>query len=234
MARSSAGASACSRPSWCSTACRRTFARLAPAGRFRRLGVLLLTVLFWPIGWLTRRRYRATFPLAGTALRAYVDALGIVGSACSSSSGWMAMIGALFADLETWRARSITLLWVLQIVGLIAFVGAVAIAGWNAWLTWRDGRRWSAKVWTTLIAVSALRAAVRRLHLQSPLDDGELLMARLSSTSRSRRCGWPSRSGFRAIVRNGRRRGRHPSMTARIAAAARRRASIICATTSRT
>ena len=35
------------------------------------LGVLLLTVLFWPIAWFARRRYRATFPLAGTALRAY-------------------------------------------------------------------------------------------------------------------------------------------------------------------
>jgi len=27
------------------------------------LGVLLLTVLFWPIGWFARRKYRAVFPL---------------------------------------------------------------------------------------------------------------------------------------------------------------------------
>ena len=70
------------------------------------------------------------------------------------------------------------MLWLLQIVGLIAFIGAVGIAGWNAWLTWRDGRRWTAKTWNTLIAVSAL-SCLRRLHVQSPLDDGELLMSRL-------------------------------------------------------
>jgi uncharacterized membrane protein len=44
----------------------------------------------------------------------------------------------------------------LQVVGLIAFLCAVVFAGWNAWLTWRDGRRWTAKTWNTLIAVSAV------------------------------------------------------------------------------
>ena len=46
------------------------------------LGVLLLTVLFWPIGWFARRRYRATIPARRhRAARLQVDALGIVGCA---------------------------------------------------------------------------------------------------------------------------------------------------------
>ena len=44
---------------------------------------------------------------------------------------------------------------ILQVVGLIVFIAAVVITGWNAWLTWRDGRKWTAKTWNTLIAVSS-------------------------------------------------------------------------------
>jgi hypothetical protein len=66
------------------------------------------------------------------------------------------MIGALFANLENLSGTFDTLLMLLQVVGLIAFLCAVVFAGWNAWLTWRDGRRWTAKTWNTLIAVSAV------------------------------------------------------------------------------
>ena len=77
------------------------------------------------------------------------------------------MIAALFGDLENLSGTFDTMLMVLQVVGLIAFIAAVVITGWNAWLTWRDGRRWTAKTWNTLIAVSALRHAVRRVHVQA-------------------------------------------------------------------
>jgi CubicO group peptidase (beta-lactamase class C family) len=120
------------------------------------VGVLLLTVLFWPIGWFARRRYSATFPLAGTALRAYKWTRWASLLVVLVIVGWAAMIAALFGNLENLSGTFDVLLWVLQIVGLITFIGAVLIAGWNAWLTWRDGRRWPAKTWNTLIAVSAL------------------------------------------------------------------------------
>ena len=118
--------------------------------------VLLLTVLFWPIAWFARRRYRATFPLAGTALRAYKWTRWAALLVVLIIVGWAAAIAALFSNLENLSGTFDTLLWLLQIVGLIAFIGAVVAAGWNAWLTFRDGRRWAAKTWNTLIAVSAL------------------------------------------------------------------------------
>jgi uncharacterized membrane protein len=45
---------------------------------------------------------------------------------------------------------------VLQLAGLISVHGAVIITSWNAWLTWRDGRRWTRKTWNTLLAISSL------------------------------------------------------------------------------
>ena len=119
------------------------------------LGVLLLTVLFWPIGWFARRKYRAAFPLAGTALRAYKWTRWASLAVVLVLVGWMAMIGALFANLENLAGAFDAFLMILQIVGLIAFISAVAFTSWNAWLTWRDGRKWTAKTWNSLIAVSS-------------------------------------------------------------------------------
>jgi CubicO group peptidase (beta-lactamase class C family) len=120
------------------------------------LTVLFLTVLFWPIAWYARRRYHAAMPLGGTALRAYKFTRWASLLVLLVIIGWAAMIAALFGNLENLSGTFDALLWLLQLIGLIAFIGAVAIAGWNAWLTWKDGRRWPAKTWNVLIFVSAL------------------------------------------------------------------------------
>jgi len=119
------------------------------------LGVLFLTVLFWPIGWFARRKYRAAFPLSGTALRGYKWTRWAALAVVLVLVGWMAIIGALFANLENTAGAFDAFMLILQVVGLIVFIAAVAITGWNAWLTWRDGRKWTAKTWNTLIAVSS-------------------------------------------------------------------------------
>jgi CubicO group peptidase (beta-lactamase class C family)/uncharacterized Tic20 family protein len=120
------------------------------------LGVLLLTVLFWPIAWLTRRRYHAAIAIGGHALRAYRATRILSALVLLVLIGWAITISLLFADIENLAGTFDALLWLLQIVGVIAFFGAVGFAGWNAWLTWRDGRRWPAKVWNALLLVSAL------------------------------------------------------------------------------
>lgn len=120
------------------------------------LGILLLTVLFWPIGWYARRRYRATIPLAGTALRAYKWTRWASLFVVLIIVGWALLIGALFSNLENLSGIFDTWLLLLQIIGLVVFVGAALVTAWNAWLTWRDGRRWTAKTWNTLVAASSL------------------------------------------------------------------------------
>jgi CubicO group peptidase (beta-lactamase class C family) len=133
----------------------RSSAWLLPAASVG-LGVLLLTVLFWPIGWFARRKYRAAFPLAGSALRAYKWTRWASLAVLLVLAGWMVVIGALFANLENTAGAFDAFMMVLQVAGLVAFIAAVVITGWNAWLTWRDGRKWTAKTWNTLIAASSL------------------------------------------------------------------------------
>jgi len=119
------------------------------------LAVVALTVLFWPIAWFARRKYRAEFPLAGPALRAYRWTRWASLAVFLVLVGWFALIAALFGNLENLSGTYDAMLMVTQIVGLVAFIGATAITAWNAWLTWRDGRRWTAKLWNTLLFLSA-------------------------------------------------------------------------------
>jgi uncharacterized membrane protein len=71
-------------------------------------------------------------------------------------AGWAGLITVLFGDISTMTASADLWLWLLQILGAIVFVGAVGIAAWNAWLTWRDGRRWTRKLWSVLVLLATL------------------------------------------------------------------------------
>ena len=133
----------------------RSSAWILPA-LYAALAVLLLTALFWPIGWFSRWRYAAPFKLVGPARRAYRATRVMAWATLAVIGGWAWFIISAFSSLETFSAKSDGLLWLLQIAGAIVFVGAVGIAAWNAWLTWRDGRRWPAKLWSVLVLLASL------------------------------------------------------------------------------
>lgn len=120
------------------------------------LGVLALTLLSWPVAWFARRRFNAPMPLSGSALRAYRATRLVSGLVILVLVGWMVAISMLFGNVENFAGSFDVLLWLLQIGGVIVFVGGVAVAGWNAWLTWHDGRGWKAKTWSVLVVVAAL------------------------------------------------------------------------------
>ena len=120
------------------------------------LGVLVLTLLYWPAAWFVRRRYRAQVAVTGNSLRAYRATRLMAGLDLAVLIGWMVAITAMFGSLENLDGRLDGVLWALQIAGAIVFVGAVLIAAWNLWLTWRDGRRWTRKLWSVLVFLAAL------------------------------------------------------------------------------
>ena len=120
------------------------------------LGILLLTFLHWPTTWYIRRGYKAELGVAGNARRAYRLTRGFAGAALLVLIGWMAFVTMLFADLNNTTDALDPVLVVLQVLSLVVFVGVVLASGWNAWLTWRDDRRWPSKLWNTSVFVAAL------------------------------------------------------------------------------
>jgi hypothetical protein len=43
-----------------------------------------------------------------------------------------------------------------QVFGIIAFFGGFALIVWNLWTVWNGARRWPAKLWSVVLAISAL------------------------------------------------------------------------------
>lgn len=120
------------------------------------LAVLLLSVLYWPGAAFLRWRFKAAPSVSGAALRTYRATRLMALLTLAVLGGWAWFIVSAFSDLDMLSHKADGTLWFLQIAGAIVFVGAVGVAAWNVWLTWRDGRRWPRKVWSVAILLSAL------------------------------------------------------------------------------
>lgn len=118
--------------------------------------ILLLTFLYWPVGWYVRRRYKAAPSIGGTALRAYRATRIMAGLDLLLLVGWGVLMSVILGDTTKLGDPTDPWLRLLQIAGAVILVGAVGIAGWNAWLSWRDGRRWTRRIWNTLVLLATL------------------------------------------------------------------------------
>jgi CubicO group peptidase (beta-lactamase class C family) len=133
----------------------RSAALLKPA-MVLSLAVLLLTFLYWPITWYLRRRYGEALAVTGLARKVYRATRIMAGLDLALLAGWVVFVTEVFCSLERLTPAIDVLLWLLQIVSAVVFVGAVGIAGWNAWLTWTDGRHWARKLWNAAVLLATL------------------------------------------------------------------------------
>ncbi|HVR90326.1 MAG TPA: serine hydrolase domain-containing protein [Novosphingobium sp.] len=123
---------------------------------YASLGIIALTFLFWPTAWLVRRSYKGELTVAGTARKAYRATRIMAGLVLALFAGWMAVLTIMLEDASLLNDSSDPWIWLIQILGAVILVGAVAISGWNAWLTWRDGRKWTRKLWSALVLLACL------------------------------------------------------------------------------
>ncbi len=123
---------------------------------YTSLAILLLTVLFWPITAIVRRRYRARLDLAPQELRAY--RAGKIGAllVLLALGAWAVSIVSMFSDLNKTTAAFDPVLRFDQVFGFVAFIGAFLLALWNLKTVWTGaGRRWPAKLWSLALVFAA-------------------------------------------------------------------------------
>jgi CubicO group peptidase (beta-lactamase class C family) len=126
------------------------------------LAVLFLTVLFWPVRAVVRKRYGGTLGLEGRELKAYrysrIAALAILGTLV----GWVFAISAMFSDLNLLSASFLPVVITLQVITIIAFIGGFVAMLWYAWTVWKRAgdfkATWKAKLWSALLVLSAFTA----------------------------------------------------------------------------
>lgn len=129
-----------------------TGAWLIPALVFA-LGVVLLTAISWPGGWIARRRYGAALKLEGNARRAYRLVRGFAWLALLVVCGWLAVI-TMVENFDSHGSFD-WLILLLQVAGTVGFIGLLGLAGWNLWLAFKDKRGWFSKLWAVLLVLGA-------------------------------------------------------------------------------
>ncbi len=115
-------------------------------------GVLLLTLVLWPIAAIVRRRHGVSLELKEQHRRAHLWSRLAALAGVLYMFGWFVALAADFASTagaEPW-------IRLIQLIGLACIAGA-GIAFWNMWLTWRaPRRRWAARVWSLVLALALL------------------------------------------------------------------------------
>jgi len=119
------------------------------------LVVLALTVIFWPVAALVRRRYRKPLPYTGLEAKAY--RWGRIGALLSLAAmgGWIGTILAMFSDLKMLSARFDWLVLLLHVFGTIAVFAGLALALWHLSIVWKANKRWLGKIWAVALVFAA-------------------------------------------------------------------------------
>jgi CubicO group peptidase (beta-lactamase class C family) len=119
------------------------------------VAALLLTVVLWPVTAIVRRSFGAKLALDAPSLRAYryskLAALAIL----FALGVWGVTLSRMLGDVNNLSAKFDTAVHIAQLVGIVAFVGAFVVLWWHLLKVWGGARRWPAKVWSIVLALSA-------------------------------------------------------------------------------
>jgi CubicO group peptidase (beta-lactamase class C family) len=127
---------------------------LAPS-LYVSLGLLFLAALSWPVGAIARRRYKAANVHEGKRLRMQRIWHGWQWLSLATVVGWATFIGVGFSTLSLLGGPLDPLLYTVQVLTPIAFIGLLALAGWNLRQTFLEKRRWFVKLWGIALLLSA-------------------------------------------------------------------------------
>jgi hypothetical protein len=119
------------------------------------LAALLLTAVFWPITAIVRRRFGASLALRSEELRAY--RLSKVGSILllAGLGLWAFTVIRMFNDFNNLSNKYNGNIRFAEVFGIVAFLLGSAFIALNLWTVWKGTRRWPAKAWSIVLALSA-------------------------------------------------------------------------------
>ena len=122
---------------------------------FASVAALFLTALFWPITAITRRQFGSRLTLDTPSLRAYrlskIGATAIVAAAAA----WTALFGMMLTRNTLLSGGTDGLLRLIELFGIVAFVGGFVCMLMNLRAVWTGARRWPAKTWSVVLSLSA-------------------------------------------------------------------------------
>ena len=116
----------------------------------------LLTTLLWPVGAIVRRRYRVALGLTGrdaqVRLYARVSAVALTVVTC----GWLTIVAVGLSHLTVLGPGLDPVLLLMHLLSIVVYIGGAAALVWAAYATWTAQRPWTARLWNSVLALSAL------------------------------------------------------------------------------
>jgi hypothetical protein len=117
---------------------------------------LLLTTLLWPVAAIIRRRNHLKLDLVGRDERGRM--LSRIGAAAVTlvSLAWMVLFVALSSRTTLLGPGLDPLLFLMHLLSILGYVGGAALLIWAAAIAWTGKRSWQGKLWTSVLALSAV------------------------------------------------------------------------------
>ena len=122
---------------------------------YASIAALVSTLILWPIRAILRRYYGATLALEPRT-RAFRVSRIAAAVMVAAVAGWTITLAILSSDLENMASRFDPVLWAIEIGGSIAFIGGCTAMFWNLRVAWTGPRRWAARIWSIVLALSSL------------------------------------------------------------------------------
>jgi CubicO group peptidase (beta-lactamase class C family) len=120
------------------------------------LSALLLTAILWPVTAIVRRSFGAKLALDAASLRAYRWSKLAAVAILIALTLWGVTLSRMISDTNNLSAKFDTTVHLAQLLGFIAFIGGCAVLWWHVVKVWGGtGRRWPAKLWSVVLALSA-------------------------------------------------------------------------------
>jgi CubicO group peptidase (beta-lactamase class C family) len=118
--------------------------------------VCLVTALWWPVSALARRRLRAPLALPPRAASARRYGRLAATALTVMSLAWIALILIGLSTLNLFSPSLDPLLIFMYLLSVVAFIGGTLLMLWSTYVTWSEPRPWTARLWSLLLALSAL------------------------------------------------------------------------------
>jgi len=119
-------------------------------------GALLLTTLLWPVAAIVRRRSNLKLDLVGRDERGRVLSRVAAVAVTAVSLAWLALFLSISSRTAMLGPSLDPLLFLLHLISILGYVGGAILLVWAAVIAWTGKRRWAGKVWTSVLAVSAV------------------------------------------------------------------------------
>ncbi len=128
---------------------------LLPAVEFS-FAALLLTTLLWPVAAIVRRRNQLKLDLVGRDERGRVLSRVAAVVVTLVSLAWLALFVTISSRTAMLGPSLDPLLFLLHLASIVGYIGGAIVLLWAAAVAWTGRRRWSGKIWTSVLALSAV------------------------------------------------------------------------------